>query len=96
MLISNVQHLQEQGEPNLREALMHSASEGLAPILMTAPSGGARPGADRDGHGEARKRDSSSDGYRHLRVATTFLVAILIFSSLGQFGRSTSTSVVGD
>jgi Cu/Ag efflux pump CusA len=36
MLISHVHHLQEQGESNLREALMHGASERLAPILMTA------------------------------------------------------------
>jgi hypothetical protein len=29
-------YITEQGEPNLREALMHGASERLAPILMTA------------------------------------------------------------
>jgi len=36
MLISHVRHLREQGESNLRDAVMHGASERLAPILMTA------------------------------------------------------------
>ena len=40
MLISHIHHLQEQGESNLREALMHGASERLAPILMTALAAG--------------------------------------------------------
>jgi Cu/Ag efflux pump CusA len=40
MLISHVQHMREQGESNLREALMHGASKRLASILMTALAAG--------------------------------------------------------
>src|SRR5260370_37155212 len=40
MLISHVHHLQEQGGSDLREAVMHGASERLAPILMTALAAG--------------------------------------------------------
>ena len=40
MLISHVHHLQAQGVSNLREAVMHGASERLAPILMTALAAG--------------------------------------------------------
>lgn len=40
MLISHVHHLQEQGVSDLREAVIHGASERLAPILMTALAAG--------------------------------------------------------
>jgi CzcA family heavy metal efflux pump len=40
MLISHFHHLKEQGVSNPREAVMHGASERLAPILMTALAAG--------------------------------------------------------
>jgi len=40
MLISHVRHLRDQGESNLRQAVMEGASERLAPILMTALAAG--------------------------------------------------------
>jgi CzcA family heavy metal efflux pump len=40
MLISHVHHLQAHDGSNLREAVMHGASERLAPILMTAIAAG--------------------------------------------------------
>jgi Cu/Ag efflux pump CusA len=40
MMISHVHHLQAQGESNVRAAVMHGASERLAPILMTALAAG--------------------------------------------------------
>ncbi len=40
MLISHVRHLREQGEVDMRKAVMQGATERLAPILMTALAAG--------------------------------------------------------